>query len=88
VERVFGTLKRGYGFCRTRYLGTAKVELEFLLNAMAFNLKKGSPQRAVVKKSCPLWLANAANWAQPSWIGRKISHDCRLATLRNGTSCD
>jgi len=47
VERVFGTLKRGYGFCRTRYLGTAKVELEFLLNAMAFNLKK-----AVLKGGC------------------------------------
>ena len=47
VERVFGTLKRGYGFCRTRYLGTAKVELEFLLNAMAFNLKK-----AVLKGDC------------------------------------
>jgi IS5 family transposase len=33
-------LKRGYGFFRARYLGLAKVELEFLLNAMAFNLKK------------------------------------------------
>jgi len=40
VERAFGTLKRGYGFFRARYLGRAKVELEFLLNAMAFNLKK------------------------------------------------
>ncbi|MFU2207765.1 IS5 family transposase [Solidesulfovibrio sp. C21] len=40
VERAFGTLKRGYGFFRTRYLGIPKVELEFLLNAMAFNLKK------------------------------------------------
>jgi transposase, IS5 family len=40
VERVFGTLKRGYGFFRARYLGWAKVELEFMLNAMAFNLKK------------------------------------------------
>jgi transposase, IS5 family len=40
VERAFGTLKRGYGFFRTRYLGKSKVELEFLLNAMAFNLKK------------------------------------------------
>jgi len=47
VERVFGTLKRGYGFCRTRYLGVPKVELEFLLNAMAFNLKK-----AVLKVGC------------------------------------
>jgi len=40
VERAFGTLKRGYGFFRTRYLGIPKVELEFLLNAMTFNLKK------------------------------------------------
>ncbi|WP_369334278.1 transposase [Solidesulfovibrio aerotolerans] len=40
VERAFGTLKRGYGFFRTRYMGIPKVELEFLLNAMAFNLKK------------------------------------------------
>ena len=40
VERVFGTLKRTYGFARARYLGLAKVEQEFLLNAMAFNLKK------------------------------------------------
>jgi len=40
VERAFGTLKRGYGFFRTRYLGIPKVELEFLLNAMAFNLRK------------------------------------------------
>ena len=47
VERAFGTLKRGYGFFRARYLGLAKVELEFLLNAMAFNLKK-----AVLKGGC------------------------------------
>jgi transposase, IS5 family len=40
VERAFGTLKRGYGFFRTRYLGMSKIELEFLLYAMAFNLKK------------------------------------------------
>ena len=46
VERAFGTLKRGYGFHRARYLGRAKVELD-LLNAMAFNLKK-----AVLKAAC------------------------------------
>jgi transposase, IS5 family len=40
VERASGTLKRRYGFFRTRYLGMPKVELKFLLNAMAFNLKK------------------------------------------------
>ena len=47
VERAFGTLKRGYGFHRARYLGRAKVELEFLLNSIAFNLKK-----AVLKAAC------------------------------------
>ena len=40
VERGFGTLKRVYGLCRASYLGTAKVEGEFLLAALAFNLKK------------------------------------------------
>ena len=47
VERAFGTLKRGYGFHRARYLGRVKVELEFLLNAMAFNLNK-----AALKAAC------------------------------------
>jgi IS5 family transposase len=42
VERAFGTLKRDYRFQRARYLGCAKVQLEFLLNAMAFNLKKAA----------------------------------------------
>jgi IS5 family transposase len=42
VEGTFGSLKRDYGFHRTRYLGCAKVKLEFLLNAMAFNLKKAA----------------------------------------------
>lgn len=40
IERGFGTLKRGYGLARASYLGTAKVEAEFLLAAIAFNLKK------------------------------------------------
>jgi len=40
VERTFGTLKRGYGFYRTRYLGCLKVNGQFLLSAIAFNLKK------------------------------------------------
>jgi len=40
VERSFGTLKRTYGLCRASYLGIAKVEGEFLLAALAFNLKK------------------------------------------------
>jgi len=42
VERAFGTLKRDYGFQLTRYVGIAKVKMEFLLNAMAFNLKKAA----------------------------------------------
>ena len=40
IERGFGTLKRVYGLARASYRGLAKVEGEFLLCAMAFNLKK------------------------------------------------
>jgi len=40
VERTIGTLKRGYHFSRMRYKGIKKGNMEFLLNAMAFNLKK------------------------------------------------
>jgi len=40
VERGFGTLKRVYGLFRASYLGVGKVENEFLLAALAFNLKK------------------------------------------------
>ena len=40
VERAFGTLKRDYGFQRARYLGQAKLEVEFFLNAFCFNVKK------------------------------------------------
>jgi len=40
VERAFGTFKRNYHLCRARYIGQDKVELEFHLVAMAFNLKK------------------------------------------------
>lgn len=47
LSNTFGTLKRGYDFFRARYLGLAKVEREFLLNAMAFNLKK-----AILKAAC------------------------------------
>ena len=42
VERSIGTLKRGYHFSRMRYLGLRKGTMEFLLNAMAFNLKKAA----------------------------------------------
>lgn len=40
VERAFGTLKRGYGFMGSRYVGLDKIEGEFHLLAMAFNIKK------------------------------------------------
>jgi len=42
VERSIGTLKRGYHFQRMRYIGLMKGNMEFLLNAMAFNLKKAA----------------------------------------------
>ena len=38
VERAFGSMKKHYGLGRARYLGTAKVGMQFLLSAMAFNL--------------------------------------------------
>lgn len=40
VERSFGTLKQAYALRRAKYIGIAKVELNFLLCAMAFNIKK------------------------------------------------
>ena len=40
VERLFGTLKRKYNYSRARYLGIAKVELEFFLVSIAFNIRK------------------------------------------------
>lgn len=42
VERSIGTLKRGYHFSRMRYKGLKKGNMEFLLNATAFNLKKAA----------------------------------------------
>jgi IS5 family transposase len=42
VERSIGTLKRGYHFFRMRYLGLKKGNMEFLLNSIAFNLKKAA----------------------------------------------
>ena len=42
VERTFGTLKRGYGFYRTKYLGIAKTRGQFFFSALAFNLKKAA----------------------------------------------
>ena len=50
VEKGFGTLKRDYGFSRTRCIGCAKVKLEFLLTTMAFNLKKAALMVRVVRR--------------------------------------
>jgi IS5 family transposase len=40
IEQDTGTLKRGYHFSRMRYIGAMKGNMEFMLTAMAFNLKK------------------------------------------------
>ena len=40
VERIFGTLKQHYDMARASYLGTAKVQGEFLLSSLAYNLKR------------------------------------------------
>ena len=40
VEQGMGTLKKHYGFTRMRYLDLSRGNMEFLLNAMAFNMKK------------------------------------------------
>lgn len=40
VERVFGTLKRSYGFGRARYVGLSRNRNHAYLLAMAFNMRK------------------------------------------------
>lgn len=40
VERVFGTLKRSYGFRKARYVGLERTKNQALLLCMAFNLRK------------------------------------------------
>jgi IS5 family transposase len=40
VERSFGTLKKVQRFVRARYLGRAKVEMEFHFQALAHNMRK------------------------------------------------
>lgn len=42
MKRAFGTPKKDHRMARARYLGAAKVGLQLLLDAMAFNLKKGA----------------------------------------------
>lgn len=40
VERVFGTLKRSYRYCRGRYLGLRKNQLQLNIMCMAYNLRR------------------------------------------------
>lgn len=40
VERVFGTLKRSYRYCRAKYLGLRKNTLQLTLMCMAYNLRR------------------------------------------------
>jgi len=38
IERLFGNLKKNFGFSRSRYVGLAKVEQEFFLVSLSANL--------------------------------------------------
>ncbi len=38
IAKVFGTIKRTYGFRRTRYRGLAKIHGEAVLKAIVYNL--------------------------------------------------
>ena len=40
VESVFGTLKRSYGYWRTRYMGLEKNAAEAMFKALAYNLRR------------------------------------------------
>ena len=40
VERVFGTLKRSYSYCRAKYLGLRKNKLQLTITCMAYNLRR------------------------------------------------
>lgn len=42
VEQCFGTMKRLFGMSRASYLGTAKVNAQFTLKAICFNLLKAA----------------------------------------------
>jgi IS5 family transposase len=41
VERVFGILKQHYGIAKARYLGLQRNQAQFMLAAMAYNIKRG-----------------------------------------------
>ena len=40
IERVFGTMKRSYRYCRARYIGLRKNSLHLTLVSMAYNLRR------------------------------------------------
>ena len=40
VEKVFGTLKRSYGYQRVRYRGLGRNAVELWFKLMAYNLRK------------------------------------------------
>jgi len=42
VERAFGSMKKHYGLGRARYIGVAKMGMQLMLSAMAFNLRKAA----------------------------------------------
>ncbi|MBW6514561.1 MAG: transposase, partial [Candidatus Syntrophosphaera sp.] len=40
-ERTFGSLKRSYGWSRTRYIGLSKTTFYLQMRCLAFNIKRG-----------------------------------------------
>ena len=40
MEKVFGTLKRTYGYSRVRYIGLERNATEMWLKCMAYNLHR------------------------------------------------
>ena len=46
MERVFGTLKRSYGYRRVRYRRVACNKLELCSKVLAYNLRKAAPLNA------------------------------------------
>jgi len=46
VERVFGILKQHYGIGKTRYLGLKRNQTQFMLTAIAYNIKRGAAIKA------------------------------------------
>jgi hypothetical protein len=52
--------------------------------------EKGGPQGRLLSGRAPFGWQMPPTGRNRSWIGRKISHDCHLAALKNGASvtCD